>query len=202
MNIRDKIFVSDYCAIIGNGPSLTDLSSEIDNSYVMRCNSFKISKLTGTRTDLNITALYHGVTGRVCYPIFGVLPISYNLYQKYSDSDTRHINWFNNANKIASEGNDVWMYGDNDDYAEVFKSVAEEINAFPTVGLMGIATARWMGFPKIIITGFTFFKIGYDRVIIKHHHNPDAEIRLVNKWIETGDYLIDELTKKVLNDNR
>lgn len=201
MNIRNKIPLSDACAIIGNGPSETDLSAEIDRSYVMRCNTFKLSPLTGTRTDLNITSLYRDITGRVPYPVFGVVPISDCLYQKYSDSTCRHANWINNADKFTRNGNEVWTYCDNDDYVEVFKEVTSEINAFPTVGIMGIATARWIGFPKIIITGFTFFKIGYDRLIARHH-NPNAEIRLVSKWIETGNYVIDELTKKVLYDNR
>lgn len=202
-NIRNKIIRSgalvDSCAVIGNGTVKTDLSKEIDNSYVMRCNRFEMRKGTGQSTDLNITSLYNFMEGRFNYPILGVLPISDNLYQKYVEAKTMHVQWEAHGRKLIADGNQVWMYNEYDPYSEVFKSVAASINAFPTTGLMGIATARWIGFPRIILSGFTFFKTGFVKPIAAHH-NPEAEIELVRSWIDDS-YLLDELTKKAIYDN-
>jgi glycosyltransferase involved in cell wall biosynthesis len=67
------------CAVIGNGPFETDLSKQIDKSFVMRCNNFKLGyKEIGSRIDVNISSLFHEIIPdhKVDYPIFGVLPIS------------------------------------------------------------------------------------------------------------------------------
>ncbi len=48
-------------SIIGNGPYQTDLSEDIDSSFVVRCNNFKLresERKLGTRTDLNISSLH------------------------------------------------------------------------------------------------------------------------------------------------
>lgn len=197
------------CAVIGNGPFKKDLSKEIDASFVMRCNNFKLGyKEIGSRIDLNISSLYHEIIpeDKVDYPILGVLPISDKMYQQYSDAKLMHNHWMDNGMKLIEKGNVVWMYGDNDSYSEVFKDVVKEINAFPTVGIMGIATARWMGFKKIIISGFTFFQTEQShyfmekRVRPSSHHNPIAERELLLKWIaEDKDvqYILDNL----VNDN-
>lgn len=197
------------CAVIGNGPFKKDLSKEIDASFVMRCNNFKLGyKEIGSRTDLNISSLYHEIIpgDKVDYPILGVLPISDKMYQQYTDAKLMHNYWMDNGMKLIEKGNVVWMYGDNDSYSEVFKNVVKEINAFPTVGIMGIATARWMGFKKIIISGFTFFQTEQShyfmekRVRPSSHHNPIAERELLLKWIaEDSDiqYILDNL----VNDN-
>jgi hypothetical protein len=204
MDIRSKIVQSgalgDCCAVIGNGPVKTDLSKQIDDSYVMRCNSFELHKGTGTATDLNITSLYNFREGRFNYPILGVLPISDNLYQKYVTVKDMHKIWERHAKKLIMDRNRVWLYDERDDYAKVFTEVAEAINAFPTPGMMGIATARWLKFPKIILSGFTFFKSGFVKPIAAHH-NPEAERNLVRSWIDDS-FILDELTKKALYDNQ
>jgi hypothetical protein len=190
----------DSCAVIGNGPVGSDLSAEIDNSYVMRCNTPLMQKGTGTEIDLNITSLYNFVTGRFKYPILGVFPISDTAYQDYVTVKDMHVHWNNNAQHLISKGNNVWLYNERDEYCKVFKSLAKEINAFPTTGMMGIATARWIGFKRIILSGFTFFQLGFTKPIAAHH-NPDAEAMLIKEWIKDGEYLLDEETKKALYDN-
>ncbi len=202
MNIRDKIPLIDICSVIGNGPSDTDLSREIDSSYVIRCNNFKLTPLTGTITDLNITALYTSATGHLPYPIFGVLPMSPILYEKYSNSEDMHVGWRRVADRYIKHGNEVWTYGEGDDFAEIFREVTEEIDAFPTTGLMGIALARWIGFPTIILSGFTFFSIVYDRKVTPHH-KPNAERELVKRWIDFDEryYILDNLVQYTLYDN-
>jgi hypothetical protein len=196
-NLLKSIKGNKSCAIIGNAISKTDLSKQINESYVLRCNNFELTPKTGIRTDLNISSLYNNCEKKMNYPILGVLPISDNLYQKYTEHKKMHLNWLIHSNRLISNGNIVWTYGDDDRYSEVFKFLAEEINAFPTTGLMGIATMRWLGFTKIIISGFTFLK----GKTIAAHHNPDAEIAIVNKWIRTDkiEYIIDDLTKEILN---
>ena len=193
MNIRPKIPVSDSCTIIGNGPAVSKI--DIDNSFVIRCNN------SSGKTDLNITSLYNTVSVKISCPVFGVVPLSTTLYRRYSDK-MMHITWMRNAEVLKRKGNEVWTYNDNDDFAEVFIRVAESINAFPTTGMMGIALARWIGFQKIIISGFTFFRVGYDREVTPHH-NPGAEMNLLRDWIDEDErvYILDELTKVVLYDN-
>lgn len=195
------------CSVIGNGPFKTDLSKQIDKSFVMRCNNFKLGyKEIGTRIDINISSLLKDILpeGKVDYPILGVLPISNIMYQDYSDAKFMHRFWLENGEDLIKKGNIVWMYGDNEEYAKVFKNVVSEIKAFPTVGIMGIATARWMGFKKIIISGFTFFqseKSHYfkeEKIKPSSHHNPIAEKQLLLKWIkeDTGiKYILDKLTE-------
>lgn len=212
--IHDELLKSvnknQACAVIGNGPFKTDLSKEINQSFVMRCNNFKLGfPEIGSRTDLNISSLYHEIIpeGKVDYPIFGVLPISETLYQRYTDAKQMHLHWIQNGEKLIHDGNVVWMYGDNDSYAKVFQEVVEQINAFPTVGIMAIATARWMGFKKIIISGFTFFQTEQSHYFMEKkvrpsgHHNPIAERELLLKWInEDKDvtYVLDILVNENL----
>ena len=197
------------CAVIGNGPFKKDLSKEIDDSFVMRCNNFKLGfPEIGSRTDLNISSLYHEIVPKekVDYPILGVLPISDIMYQQYTDAKRMHEFWLQNGEDLIKKGNVVWMYGDNDAYANVFREVTKEINAFPTVGIMGIATARWMGFKKIIISGFTFFQTEQSHYFMEKsirpssHHNTIAERELLLKWISEDndtEYILDNL----VNDN-
>lgn len=200
LNIKDKIPALDCCSIIGNGPTATDMSDLIDASYVMRCNYFALHKNTGTRIDLNINSLYNHPSGRYYYPIFGILPIDY-IYKDYAYDMS--VLWQRHAHKLSQHGNEVWTYGQNDDFAEVFNEVAGKIKAFPTTGIMAIATARWKGAKSIIVSGFSFFKIGFVKPIAAHH-NPDAEIALLRHWIETDDreYILDRIVKKVLYDYR
>jgi tetratricopeptide (TPR) repeat protein len=198
------------CAVIGNGPFWSDLSKQIDECFVMRCNNFKIGpKEIGTKTDLNISSLYFEIIPeeKVDYPILGVLPISDIMYQQYSDAKMMHKYWFENGNNLIRKGCNVMMYGDNDAFANVFKDVTGNINAFPTVGIMGIAIARWLGFKKIVLSGFTFFqteKSHYfkdEKVKPSSHHNPVAERELVLKWISEDndiEYVLDGLTKENL----
>jgi len=194
------------CAVIGNGPFKTDLSKEIEKAFVMRCNNFKTGyKEIGDKVDLNISSLYYEIIPdkKVDYPVFGILPISDRMYQQYTDAKQMHKYWLENGQKLIDMGITTWMYGDNDSFAKVFKEVAKEINAFPTVGMMGIALARWMGFKNIILSGFTFFqteKSHYwtnEKVNPSIHHNPEAEKELLNKWIKNDniEYVLDEVMK-------
>jgi len=93
----------------------------------------------------------------------------------------------------------------------LFAGVAKEINAFPSVGIMAIALAEWLGFKKIILTGFTFFeseKSHYflnEKVVPSEHHNPGAEKKAIRRWIESDkvimperEYVLDELMKEKL----
>jgi glycosyltransferase involved in cell wall biosynthesis len=215
--IKDQLIKSinghKGCSIIGNGPFITDLSKKIDKSFVMRCNNFKLGyKEIGTRIDLNISSLHESIIpqGKVDYPILAVLPISDIMYQEYSDAKMMHQFWLENGNDLIKNGNIVWMYGDNEEYANVFNEVVKEIDAFPTVGIMGIATARWMGFKEIIISGFTFFqteKSHYfkeEKIQPSSHHNPIAEKQLLLKWIKQDTdikYILDKLTEDNLYRN-
>lgn len=194
VNIRGKIPAGDCCAVIGNGPSVSNI--DIDNSFVIRCNNS-----TG-KADLNITSMYNPVSVHIPCPILCVMPMS-TIYQKYTESKWQHLNWRKNADDLIKKGNEVWLYGELDDFAEVFGEVAESINSLPTTGIMGIALARWIGFRKIILSGFTFFRVGYDRPVTAHH-NPGAEMNLLREWISEDDrvYILDGLTKAVLYDNR
>lgn len=220
ISVRDKIQPmitgKDACSIIGNGPFKTNLSKEINHSFIMRCNNFKVGvayKGIGTRTDLNISSLFHEIipTKKVDYPVFGILPISDTLYQKYTTAKQMHKYWVENAVKLAVMEINVFTYGDVDEFAKVFSIVAEEINAFPSVGIMAIMLARFLHFKKIIITGFTFFeseKSHYfmnDVVIPSSHHNMQAEKESIRKWIESDkeynperEYILDELMKEKL----
>jgi hypothetical protein len=198
------------CSVIGNGPFKTNLSKQIDKSFVIRCNGFKLGyPEIGSRTDLNIVSLHESSIPdhKVEYPILGVLPISDTMYQSYSDAKQMHKFWLENGERQISMGNTVWMYGDSEKFSEVFLSVVKEINAFPTVGIMGIAIARWMGFKKIIISGFTFFQTSkshyFKDEVVKPsmHHNTIAERELLLKWIcEDSDteYILDKLVKENL----
>ena len=197
------------CSVIGNGPFKTDLSKEIDDSFVMRCNNFKLGfPEIGSRIDLNISSLYHEIIPdhKVDYPILGILPISETMYQKYTDAKKMHEFWLDNGEKLIKMGNVVWMYGDNEEFSEVFRYVSEEIKAFPTVGIMAIALARWMGFKEIIISGFTFFQSEQSHYFQKKnvrpssHHNPIAERDLLIRWI-TEDIDIKYILDKLVEDN-
>ena len=114
-----------------------------------------------------------------------------------------HHAWNENANRLLSMGCTVWTYNDKDEYTKLFSEVAAHINAFPTVGIMGIATARKLGFKRIILTGFTFFQSDKShywsdiKVNPSNHHNVEAERKLVRHWIENDDieYVLDEKLK-------
>jgi tetratricopeptide (TPR) repeat protein len=198
------------CSVIGNGPFKTNLSKQIDKSFVIRCNGFRLGyPKIGTKTDLNIVSLHESSIPdhKVDYPILGVFPISDVMYQPYTDAKQMHKYWLNNGEKLIKMGNIVWMYGDNEQFSQVFKLVVKEINAFPTVGIMGIAIARWMGFKKIIISGFTFFQTPnshyFKDEVIKPsmHHNTIAERDLLLKWINIDtdiEYVLDNLVKENL----
>jgi tetratricopeptide (TPR) repeat protein len=201
----------DSCSVIGNGPFTTDLSREIDNSFVMRCNNFKTGEgfeSIGERVDLNISSLFQLIvpTEKVDYPIFGVLPFSDTLYQQYTEAKQMHHAWDQNSKKLLTIGCTVWTYSDKDDYSKLFTEIAAHINAFPTVGIMGIATARKLGFKRIIITGFTFFQSDKShywsdiKVRPSNHHNVEAERNLVRHWIDNDDieYVLDEKLKENL----
>jgi hypothetical protein len=203
---------AESCAIVGNGPYKTDLAEQINGSFVMRCNNFKTGakySWVGHRTDLNITSLNPEIVpkGKVSYPLFGVLPISNTMYQEYTNAKLMHTFWQQEAEKQLQLENTVLTYDEEDNFAGVFKSVAEEIGAFPTVGILAIATARWLEFEKIIVTGFTFFeskKSHYfhdKKVIPSTHHNVQAEKELLNKWRSENkiEYIFDELTLKALD---
>ena len=205
---KDNINGQESCSVIGNGPFDTDLSREIDNSYVMRCNNFKTGEgfeYIGDRIDLNISSLYHEIIPqkKVEYPIFGVLPFSDTLYQEYTEAKEMHKHWEENNRTLLNIGCTVWSYSDKDDYAKLFTEVAKQINAFPTVGIMGIATARKLGFKRIVLSGFTFFQSDRshywtdNKVNPSNHHNPLAERDLVRHWVENDDieYVLDNKLK-------
>lgn len=211
--LRKVIGPRGRCAIIGNGPYVSDLSELIDNkeTFVFRCNNFKTGKehsFIGSKTDVNISSLYEPILppDKVNYPIFGVLPISNTLYQKYTTAKMMHNYWLENGQKQIQKGNIVWMYGDQDIFATVFKEVSEQISAFPTVGIMAIAIARFLKFEEIIISGFTFFqskKSHYfkeENVIPSRHHKPVQEMQLLIKWINEDkiNYILDEKTAQII----
>lgn len=205
----------DSYAIIGNGPFISDLAKEIDDSFVMRCNDYKIGddyKNIGLVTHINISSLYFEIIPNEVVPevIFGVLPISDTGYQKYTVSKEMHKYWEENAKKLGDMGNEVLIYDDKDRfYHEVFLPVAESIGAFPTVGILAIALARWWKAKRIVISGFTFFAEG--KTHYNHekdtrpgeHHNTFKEKLLLRSWIETDDnieYILDGNTREALYD--
>ena len=201
----------DSCAVIGNGPFETDLSAEIDSSFVMRCNNYKLGyDKIGTRVDLNVSSLYVEIIPDkyTDIPILGVLPISETMYQLYTEATQMHLFWKENADKLKQMGISVYTYGDKDEeIASVFKSVASAIKAFPTVGIMAIALARMWEFEKIIVSGFTFFegdKSHYfkdKKVLPGYHHNVNAEKMLLKSWVEHDkgrEWVLDGLTKEAL----
>lgn len=211
--IKRKIVGHKSCAIIGNGPFVTDLSKEINDSFVMRCNNFKIGDEyagIGTRVDLNISSLHPDIipTEKVDYPVLGILPISEMMYQKYSDAKQMHAFWKKSFDKLRKMGVDVYSYGDNDEeMKKLFNSIAGAINAFPTVGILAIALAKSWGFKKIIVTGFTFFeseKSHYfmeQKVVPSMHHNVEGEKMLLKSWVhydKDRDWVLDGLTQKIL----
>lgn len=198
------------CAVIGNGPFHDNFDKIIDSSdtFVMRCNDFRSCVGLGMKIDLNISSLHKDIIpiAKVDYPIFGILPISNTLYQEYTDAKQMHIHWANNGQGLIDKGMKCLMYSDKDTFTEVFSIVCQEIKAFPSVGILAIAMARWMGFKEIIVTGFTFFqseKSHYwtDKVTVpSSHHNTEAERKLLKKWVEGDDieYVLDEITKEKL----
>ena len=201
----------DVYSVVGNGPFISHLTIEINDSFVMRCNDFKIGIGIGIETDLNISSLYHEIvpTEKVDYPILGILPITNTGYQKFTTAKQMHIHWENNAKKCKELGNTVITYTDQDRFFhEVFLPIAESINAIPTVGILAIALARWWKAKKIIITGFTFFeseKSHYNKeenVAPSMHHNVQAEKLLLRSWMQVDDihYVLDGLTREVLYD--
>ena len=208
---------SDYdtYSVIGNGPFISDLDSEIEDSFVMRCNDYKVGnqfKGIGKYTNLNISSLYEPIIPKevVSEAILGILPITDSGYQKYTTSKEMHKFWEKNAEKLGKMGNDVYIYDDKDRfYHEVFLPVAEGIGAFPTVGILGIALARWWGAKKIVISGFTFFtskKTHYnhdENTMPSSHHNVFKEKLLLRSWIETDkniQYILDANTREALYD--
>ena len=213
VKIKNKIKGYDSCAVIGNGPFESDLSEEIDNSFVMRCNDYRVGEGyegVGSKTDLNISSLYHEIipTEYTAVPILGVLPIHDTVYQQYTDAKKMHIFWKENADKLRQMGISVYTYGDSDtELMDLFRVVSREIQAFPTVGIMGIALALKLGFKKIVVSGFTFFesdKSHYfkdEKVVPSSHHNVRAEKKLFESWVNaSGDieWVLDELTKKAV----
>jgi len=204
--MKSKMNGHTSCAVVGNGPSGYDFSKIIDREdvFVMKCNNFKDYLFHGVKCDLNISSLHEDVipNGKVSYPIFGILPISTTLYQSYTDAKQMHIHWKQSGDSLMAFGNQVLMYGGLDTFAEVFEIVCKEIKAFPTVGIMAIALARWLGFKKIIVTGFTFFQskeshYWTDKVTMpSSHHNTEAERKLLKKWVEADEieYVLDKLT--------
>lgn len=195
----------DHCTIVGNGP-YTNTVPNIDDTFVVRCNNFKMFEELGSRIDLNISSLFHEIVPemKVDYPIFGILPLSQRTYEQYTDAKKMHVGWANNAYNQRLIGNKVITYGENDTFADLFKIIADEINAFPTVGILAIGMALWLGFKKISVIGFTFFqteKSHYwtDKVVKPSmHHNPEAEAALLRKWVEqdTVKWYLDDLTIK------
>lgn len=211
--LRKIIGPRSRCAVIGNGPYQSDLSELIDSrdTFVFRCNDFKTGKEysdLGKKIDVNISSLYQPILpdGKVDYPIFGVLPISNNLYQQYTTAKMMHNYWLENGQRQIDKGNVVWMYGNQDIFAKLFKEVATEINAFPTVGIMAIAIARFLKFEEIIISGFTFFqskKSHYfkeEAIIPSDHHDVLAEKKLFIKWVKQDNinYILDEKTAQII----
>jgi hypothetical protein len=117
-----------------------------------------------------------------------------------------HEYWLENGQRQIDKGNLVWMYGNQDIFAKLFKEIATEINAFPTVGIMAIAIARFLKFEEIIISGFTFFqskKSHYfkeEAIIPSDHHDVLAEKQLFIKWInhDNINYILDEKTAQII----
>jgi hypothetical protein len=193
--------------VVGNGPYESDLSEAIDSAFVMRCNAFDLGfHGIGSRVDLNLSSLYHRVVParRVAYPILGVFPTTPSLFQKYTVLRDMHVDWLASQERLSRLGNEVWTYSEEDPLSRVFAETCARIDAFPTVGLMGIYLARLLGFKRIVLTGFTFFLTkrahyyGEDEVVFRagYHHRPDRERILVRQWLE-GDqaisYVLDEL---------
>jgi hypothetical protein len=121
-----------------------------------------------------------------------------------------HIDWQKSRDRLIQMKNQVWTYSNNDSFSLIFSEVCESIEAIPTVGLMGIAIARWLQFKTIILTGFTFFKTKkthyYDDKMItieSYHHKPESERKLIKKWIscdKATNYIIDNLLFFYLKD--
>jgi hypothetical protein len=200
------------CAVVGNGPYGGDLSSEVDAAFVMRCNAFKLGfPGIGERIDLNISSLYHRVVPvrRVGHVILGVFPTSPSLFRRYTTLHDMHLDWVASRDRLVKLGNEVWTYSEADSFSDVFRQSCASLDAFPTVGLMGIALARRLGFERIVLTGFTFFRTGQahyfaeDEVAFPpgYHHRPDRERELVKGWVE-GDhgvsYVLDPLLASAL----
>ena len=211
--LRKKAIGHKTCAIVGNGPSNTDLSGEIDKAFVMRCNNFQLGReypYIGSRVDINISSLLKDIipTTKVEYLVLGMLPISDTMYQKYTDAKGMHKYWVENLQKLIDLGVDAYGYGDNDkEMAKMFQVISGAINAFPTVGILAIALARAWGFKKIIVTGFTFFEskkshyFSDKKIIPSAHHNVKAEKMLLKSWVEYDkqrEWVLDELTKEAL----
>jgi len=205
----------ERCSVVGNGPFKRNMSKQIDESFVMRCNNFQINGFDGigTRTDVNISSLNPEIVPKekVDYPILGILPLSDTLYQQYTTAKMMHKFWQQEAVKLVNMENTVITYDDEDEFAKLFSQVAYDIQAFPTVGVMAIAAARWLGFKEILITGFTFFQSGpshyfKDEIVIpSSHHNTLAEAELVANWINDGQkdgikYILDDLTTLSLSE--
>ena len=210
VRLKRKIVGHDSCAVIGNGPFESDLSKEIDSSFVMRCNNYKTGesfKGIGERTDLNVSSLFHEIIPQEYteVSVLGVLPISDTMYQRYTDAPMMHVYWKENADKLRQMGISVYTYDESDEeIARVFNNVASAIKAFPTVGIMAIALARMWGFKKIVVSGFTFFetkKSHYfkeETVKPSMHHNVRAEKMLLKAWVEHDkdrEWVLDDLTR-------
>lgn len=204
-------------SVIGNGPFVSDLSKEIDESFIIRCNNFRIGlsdkwKEIGKKTDLNVSSLYYEIIPdyKADYPILGIHPITDTGYQKYTTAKQMHKYWKENADKLIALGNNVILYDEKERfYHEVFFPISESINAFPSVGILAIGLARWLGFKEILISGFTFFqtkKSHYfldEKIIPSSHHNVFKEKLLLRSWIESDRdifYILDRLTREVLYD--
>lgn len=202
----------EQIAVIGNGPFESDLSEEIEKSFVVRCNNFKTGEQyrgIGEKTDINASSLYGPIVPRakVPYAILGVHPISAEVGQ-YSDAKQMFWHWNDNRHELLGMGNNVLIYNEADKFFDVWKELADEIGGFPTTGIVAIALARYWSFKKIILSGFNFFtteKTHYfmdDKVKPSSHHKVVAEKQIINRWIKNDKikYVIDKEISRSFND--
>jgi hypothetical protein len=197
-------------AIIGNGPFTDNMEGDIDNSYVVRCNNFKIGKEykgIGAKTNLNLSSLYHEIipSEKKEYPILGAHPIS-NIIGNYSDAKKMHTYWNTSKHKLLTLGNNILTFNEGDEFFDVWVQLADKLQGFPTTGLVGIALARYLGFKQIILSGFNFFsteKTHYwkeEKTKPSTHHKVEIERKIVKNWIQKDDieYILDGETKRSL----
>ena len=192
----------DVCAVVGNGPNDTDLSREINESFVIRLNNYQLGfQNIGNRTDLNISSLYDDalIEDFSVVPILGIIPTDWSKVH----SEKHYIP---NANKLRRQGHRVITYDRTDAFASHFKQLSEILDAFPTTGMAAHWFAKYCGCKRIILTGFTFFTTEQSyyarpsRIIPGNHHNTNAELELTRQLVESGevDYSLDNLTRSTL----
>ncbi len=195
------------CAIIGNGPYESDLSEEIDASFVIRLNCYVLNESTkdiGSKTHLNLSGLGDDAIPPPDRngPVFCPFPI-HPKYTKVSRIEAKK----EGAQKIAYYVSIVKLIDENDSFTKEYAMVADFINACPTTGILAIALARFWEFEEIILTGFTCFRTTrshYATSIITipdKQHNVEQERNLIHRWITTDNrtYVIDELMKETLD---